>query len=216
VKRFPGTLDLFNHLRVSISRRRRGAMGYLDQAKLLSPFLGLRRNSARYGLASYLLELMDRVAPEGGAGPDTRRLFAFALGALRSLENVEVDLRLRILYELRAMDALGLRPELAHCVRCGAPPGQPTGFYVPDGGVVCGACAGGLEGVLPLQLGTLRALQQGLEYDIDRLPRLMLSPDAVVEAERLVFRFQRFHVGLELKSEKFLTGLLRVPDDSPA
>jgi recombinational DNA repair protein (RecF pathway) len=84
-------------------------------------------------------------------------------------------------------------------------PRSSAGFYVPDGGVICGACAIGLEeAVLPVHLGTLRALQRGLEYDLDRLERLVLGPQALAEAEHLLFRFQRFHVGLELRSERFL------------
>ncbi len=212
VKRFPGTLDLFNHLRVSVSRRRGGrAMAFLERAVLISPFLELRAVPTRYALASYLLELMDRMAPEGGAGPDTQRLFSFALSSLSALEGMAPDLRIRLLFELRALDALGLRPELRHCVRCGAEPGVRAGFYVADGGVVCSSCTVRLEGVLPVHLGTLRVLQQALDYDVDRLERLVPGAQAVVEARNLLFRFQRFHVGLELRSERFLDESLGEP-----
>lgn len=213
VKRFPGTLDLFNHLRVSVDRRHKGrAMALLQQAILISPFLGLRALPTRYALASYLLEVMDRMAPEGGAGPDTRRLFSFALSSLTALERMVPDIGIRLLFELRALDALGLRPELRRCVRCGGEPRDHAGFHVADGGVVCRDCAAGLEDVLlPVHLGTLRLLQQGLEYDLDRLGRLVLGRQAVAEARRLLFRFQRFHVGLELRSERFLEESLQEP-----
>jgi DNA repair protein RecO (recombination protein O) len=205
VKRFPGTLDLFNHLRVTVNRRRRGSMAMLEQATLVDAFLGLRADPARYALASFLIELMDRMAPEGANGPDARRLFDFTFSALSALEGTRPDARLRLLLELRAFDALGLRPELAHCVRCGERPSGRVAFHVADGGVVCAAHAGERsEGTLPVHVGTLKVLQQGLEYDASRLGRLAIGPQALAEARQLLFRFQRFHVGIELRSERFL------------
>lgn len=216
VKRFPGTLDVFNLLKVTVNRRRTTGMGFLEQAVLIHPHLELRTVPGRYALASYLVELLGRMAPDGGAGPDTRRLFHFARTTLAALEHMQPDLRIRILLELRALDALGLRPELSRCVRCGNAPGEKAGFLVADGGVVCAPCAAPLDGVLPVHLGTLRVLQQGLEYDLDRLGRLALGPRALAEAEQLVFRFHRFHVGLELRSERFLDDTLHSTQRGPA
>ena len=121
VRRFPGTLDLFNHLRVQVERRRTAGLARLEQATLIEAFTPLRREPARFALGCYLLELLDRLAPEGGARADGRRLFGFALAALRTVATPRrIDSRLRTLLELRALDALGLRPELRDCVRCGA------------------------------------------------------------------------------------------------
>ena len=40
------------------------------------------------------------------------------------------------------------------------------------------------------------------------LDRLVLPPRALLEARRLVAQFQRFHLGLELRSERFLDQML--------
>jgi len=210
IRRFPGTLDVFNHLRITARRRPRGGMAFLEQAALISPHLLLRVRPGRYALASYLLELLDRMAPENGSRPDAERIFSFALAALRSLETADPDRTLRLLFELRALDALGLRPELRACVRCGRAPGPIAGFLVADGGVVCAPhAAENPSGVLPVHLGTVRALQQALECDWSRLGRLVLGRQALAEAELLLFRFHRFHVGFELRSERFLEEALR-------
>jgi DNA repair protein RecO (recombination protein O) len=209
-RRFPGSLDLFNQLRVQVERSRRRGMARLEHAVLLSPFLALRADPRRFALACYLAELLDRLAPEDGAPGDARRLFAFALGALQVLERARPQPELRLLLELRVLDALGLRPELGRCVRCGKPlPAEGrVGFHVPDGGVVCGSCLPRSEGALPLHLGTLRALQQGLRFDLERIDRIALGPAARSEARALLERFHRFHVGVELKSERFLDRVL--------
>jgi DNA repair protein RecO (recombination protein O) len=209
-RRFPGTLDLFNHLRVQIEQRRSRGMARLEHAELIESFDGLRRSPARFALGCYLLELLDRLAPEGGARADTRRLFRFALDALRAVASRTPDPRLRVLLELRALDALGLRPELARCVRCGGSPGEGAeiDFHVGDGGPVCARCADGRGVVLRVHRGTLRALEQGLRFDLERLDRLALAGPSLREACALVARFQRFHVGVELRSERFLGEML--------
>jgi DNA repair protein RecO (recombination protein O) len=218
VRRFGGTLDLFNHLKVQVWQGGKASMARLEQAQLIEAFASLRVDPARFGLGCYLLELLDRLAPEGGARADMGRLFAFALAALRAVAARPPDTRLRLLLELRALDALGLRPELSRCVRCGAASegSSEPGFHVADGGVVCGPCGEGLEGLLRVHRGTLRALEQGLRFEFDRLDRLVLGSQTLVEAEQLLGRFQRFHVGVELRSERFLDEILHRGPTAPA
>jgi DNA repair protein RecO (recombination protein O) len=210
LRRFPGTLDLFNHLRVQVERRRSAAMARLAGAALIESFIPLRSELPRFAMACYLLELLDRLAPEGGARGDMQRLFAFALAALRALATRVPDARLRTLLELRALDALGLRPELLRCVRCGQVPRgtAEVDFHVADGGPVCENCAPRLEGLLRVHAGTLRALEQGLRFDLEHLDRLVLGPRALEEARRLLTRFRCFHVGVELRSQSFLDEIL--------
>lgn len=210
VRRFSGTLDLFNHLRVQFDRSRPSAMARLDQARLIDSFDALRVDPVRFGLGCYLLELFDRLAPDGGSPADMQRLFGFALEALRTIATREPDSRLRILLELRALDALGLRPQLRYCVRCGEAPDSEgrVAFHVGDGGAVCGACAPQFDGLFHVHLGTLRALEQGLRFDFGHLDRLAMGRQTIDEAQELVSRFQRFHVGVELRSERYLDRIL--------
>jgi DNA repair protein RecO (recombination protein O) len=213
MKRFGGTLDFFNQLQVQVERRREGAMARLDQAVLLRAFAPLRAEPRRFALACYLLELLDRLAPEGGARADTQRLFAFALRALAAVAERDPGARLRIFLELHLLDLLGLRPELARCVRCGAEvSGAPlVGFHVADGGPQCAACGLRSPGLLEVHVGTLRALELLLRLDEERLGRLVLPAAALEEARVLLERFQRFHLGVELRSEAFLDALLAQP-----
>ncbi len=212
VRRFPGTLDLFNHLRVQVAPRRTAGMARLEQATLIEAFTPLRREPARFALGCYLLELLGRLAPEGGARADGHRLFSFALAALHTVTTLRrIDSRLRTLLELRALDALGLCPELRACVRCGTPLAANAGevaFSIADGGPVCERCKREGENFVSVHLGTLRALEQGLRFDLERLDRLVLSRQTLAESRRILDRFQRFHTGVELRSERFLDELL--------
>jgi len=209
-KRFAGTLDLFNHLRVSLHRRRGASIDRLEQAVLVRHYAPLRTDAARFALGCYVLELLDRLAPEGGPRRDMQRLFRFALDSFEAIAVHRPDPALRAILELRALDALGLRPELRRCIGCGHELAgeQAVGFHIADGGPVCGACAARRSGVVPVHVGTLRALERALELDVRSLDRLILSARAIDEARTIVGRFQRFHVGVELRSQRFLDRML--------
>jgi len=213
VRRFSGTLDLFNHVKIQVDLRRPTSLARLDQASLIDPFIAMRSETARFALGCYLLELFDRLAPERGTRADTQRLFSFALGALRMVSKRAPDPRLRTLIELRALDALGLRPEFSRCVRCGSAPAgrSPIGFHVAEGGVVCDPCCAQIDGIQRIHPGTLRALEQGLRLDLERLDRLAMSGPSLAEAHQLLTRFQRFHLGVELRSGPYLDRVLRSP-----
>jgi DNA repair protein RecO (recombination protein O) len=215
-KRFPGTLDVFNHLAIRGRHRPHASMAFLEGAKLLNPFLALREDAARYALASFLIEMLDRLSPEGIRGSEAERLFVYATESLGLLETLRPNAILRLLLELRAFDALGLRPEFGRCVRCGRVPSESVAedhrvhFHIADGGLVCSACGLSLDGLFPIELGTLRILERGLVSPIESLSKIELPPRWLEEAARLVFRFQRFHVGIEMRSERFLDEILPV------
>ena len=211
-RRFPGTLDLFNLLAVQVERPRRSAMKRLEHARIVSQWGALRTDPRRFALGCWLLEWVGRLAPEDGAGGDAPGLFRFAVAALRTIEREDVDARLRTLLRLRALAAVGLRPEFRRCVRCGreaaATGATPAvGFHVGEGGAVCARCARG-EALRPVQLGTLRALEQGLALPLDRLQRLRLGPALLREAGPLVRDLGRYHVGLELRSDPVVDAVL--------
>jgi DNA repair protein RecO (recombination protein O) len=215
-RRFPGTLDVFNHLSIRGRLRPRASMAFLEGARLLDPFLGLRRDVARYAMASFLTEILDRLSPEGIKGDEAEHLFVYARESLALLESLRPNATLRLLLELRAFEALGLRPEFGRCVRCGRVPDErvsdrhPVHFHVADGGLVCAACGLRLDGLIPVEFGTLRVLDAGLACPIDELSKIELPSHSMEEAARLVFRFQRFHVGIEMRSERFLEEILPI------
>ena len=217
VKRFGGNLDFFNQLRVQIERRRPTSMARLELAKLERTYHGLREDPGRFAIGCYLLELLDRLAPEGGPPAERERLYRFGISALGWIDGATPDARMRVLLQLRTLDAVGLRPELARCVSCGAALGPADGprvpFRVGEGGAACRGCRAPDEVGYAVGIGTLRALDTSLGFSIDRLDRIALGPDAIAEAQGLLRRFLGFHVGLELRSEGFLDQLtLRGPE----
>jgi len=215
-RRFPGTLDLMNRLAVQVERRRPTVLARLEGARLLHTFESVRLDVGRFALGCYLLELLDRLAPEGGAPGDMRRLFRFAVDALEWLDAEPPDARMRTLLELRALAALGLRPELLRCVRCGKAIealAASVAFVIAEGGSACAACSTSphLGAALPVHVGTLRALDSALQFPLASMGRIALGGAALEEAARLVTRFLAFHVGVDLQSRRILDEQLTLP-----
>jgi hypothetical protein len=55
-----------------------------------------------------------------------------------------------------------------------------------------------------------------MQIEASALPKLRLDERRLAQAERLVFRFQRFHVGVELRSGRFLDEMLPLQASEPA
>src|SRR5262249_34966562 len=116
----------------------------------------------------------------------------------------------------RALAALGLRPELLRCVRCGKPietSSAPLPFSIAEGGPVCAACVASapLGAALPVHFGTLRTLERALTFPLAEAGRVALGGSALAEAALLVTRFLDFHVGVELQSRRVLDEQLTLP-----
>lgn len=213
-KRFAGTLDLFHRLRVQIERRRPTSMARLDHTRLLDSFGAIRADPVRFAIAAYLAELLDRLATEGGRAGDAAAVYRAAVATFHALTRLPADARTLVLLELRLLAVLGLQPELRHCVRCGDPiEREPrVRFHIGEGGPLCPGCGSEAATAMPVQLGTLRALEHSLSFSLehlDRLGRIGLGTETLAEARALVHRFQRFHVGIELRSERVVASLLQ-------
>ena len=99
-KRFAGTLDLFHRLQVQLERRRPTSMVRLEHTRLLDSHQALRTDPRRFALASYLTELLDRLATEGDVGGDAARVFDAALATLRALTTLPTRGSTQVLLEL--------------------------------------------------------------------------------------------------------------------
>jgi len=209
LRRFPGTLDFFHVLAIQAVTPRAMGMARLESARILESFESLRTDPRRFAFGCYFLELLDRLASEGMTTHDARLLFHFAREVVHFVAVHPPDLRIVTLLQLQGLRALGLRPMFTHCVRCNRPVEMPlVYFHVGEGGIVCDTCLRTEDVPLRVHLGTVRALEQGLDLPLARLIRLTLAPSALEEAREVVERFEHFHLGLELHSEPLLLELL--------
>jgi len=209
LRRFPGTLDFFHILAIQAVTPRATGMVRLESARIIESFETLRSDPRRFAFGCYFLELLDRLASEGMTTQDAELLFQFAREVICFVAAHPPDLRIVTLLQLQGLRALGLRPMFTQCVRCERFVETPlVHFHVGEGGIVCETCLRTEDVPLRVHLGTVRALERGLDLPLAQLNRLTLAPSALEEAREVLERFEHFHLGLELHSEPLLFELL--------
>ena len=139
------------------SRREGRDLQTLTEGDILYAFGGLKRDYRRMAYASVVCDLLDHMtADEDRNG----MLCSVALESLRWVESVETRAtELPLWYfQLKAASALGYRPHLSGCVRCGIRlPDAGIRFSAVEGGTVCAQC--GSSGS-PLDRSTVAYLEQ--------------------------------------------------------
>jgi DNA repair protein RecO (recombination protein O) len=212
-----GHVELFTHSALLLAKGQH--LDIVTQADTLDAFLPLRENLERLGYAYYLAELVDRFSEEG---IENRALFDLLLHALHWLgDDANDPVLLARFFELHLLQHVGYRPQLFHCVSCGAAI-EPIEnlFSVEAGGVLDPNCMqtqreklalSGAEGIAghgrdaqTISLNALKVLRflQTREYETVR--PLRLSADVHTEVEALMQRYIAHHLERNLKSVEFL------------
>lgn len=153
--------------------------------------VAIARDVGRYATATVLAEITLHFSP---AEPHPESFDILREGLARLEQAGREELAAASLREVwRLVGALGFAPALDDCVRCGRPvPGAGAlPFGAPDGGALCGACAGGPESTL-LPPEARAALVRLLGED-GELPAL--DPRNAAAHRRLLARYIRYHMG---------------------
>lgn len=166
----------------------------VTQAETLRVYAGLSGDLTRLGQAAYLAELVDRFTSEGEPNPALYRLLAEGLEQVAEAADTFAALRS---FELHLLDLSGFRPELFHCVRCGAEiQARDQFFSLNQGGVLCPDCGPHVADARPVSVDTLRylrhlarnPLQKGMRTKIPARVRpeleTLLAADIAYLAER--------------------------------
>lgn len=202
-KRFGINLEPFSLVRLHFFEKKDDSLARVSSCDLINPFQGIRDDLFKIAHGSYMIELVEKMAPERERHPELFRLLTDFLGILEE-RGVNEDL-LRV-FEIRLLDDLGLRPHLSSCVVCrkSLVPGTEVRFSPEKGGALCDKCSKGVYPSVPASIGTLKTLEMALKIDNMKSPRLVFSRDARDESREILRGFIRFHTGKGLKSLEFL------------
>ncbi len=204
-RRFAGALDPFTAVRATLVERR-GDTWRLDGADVIDSFPELRRDLTLIARAGYAVELVRELCRDHEPHGDLYSSLARFLAHLARSPSAPEDL---LRFELEALSAVGLTPQLSSCAACGAPSAAGDGFDAARGGVICRRCAD--KPLRPFGAGgrLLARLQRG--EPVPPLPGE--SGDRAVrgeaarsrsEARALLDEFLRYHLGVRLRSAQFM------------
>lgn len=205
-RRFVATLATPAHISLEFFSNGKSELVRLEDSRLVEGYREVRCDIERLTHASYLLELTDRMTREGETSEELFSLLEDFLLLACTSDDVATLVRF---FEIKALKVLGYMPWLDGCVVCrGDNEGSAKIFFSSErGGLVCGRCAAGLVGLIPLTLGTAALLQAAAKLDTDKLTRLVAGPAFAEEADRALADFIRHHGGVEFKTRSFLDQL---------
>jgi DNA repair protein RecO (recombination protein O) len=211
-KRYGGALEPFYVVEVLLAEREGQELWALREARVLEAQAGLRDDLHRIAHAGYATELAHDLTRAGEPADELYALLTRFLATLARAPATSARLRA---YELGALDAAGLTPQLHACARCGDDVPSGRAAFDPDaGGLVCGRCAA--PGALALTNGARLALIQlqtaglaGAEAPVSadgsgRPADPRAFEEACAQSARVLAAFIRHHVGRAQNSLEFL------------
>jgi len=196
-----GHLEPFTRVTLQLARGRE--MLIVTQADTVDAYLPLRDDLVRTGYAAYVLELLDRFTYEEGiADFPLYRLLTDTLHRIATLPDAWLAVRY---YEVRSLDALGFRPQLFQCVRCGAEiQAEDQFFSASAGGVLCRRCGAGLPGVWEVTVDALKYLRHFQRSSFSEASRAHPSEHVQREVETLMQQYFTYLLERELNSPGFI------------
>lgn len=155
-KRFGGALEPFATVRATLEPRRKQGMSIIASLVVDRPRSGIGSSLDRIALASYLVELAARVAPEG---QEAGSIAAVLEQALDRLDQHPATRALRRAVELVLLGPIGYQAETEACAVCGTAAGDGNVAFDPmRGGLLCAVHGEGVTVIGPKTLAWVRAV----------------------------------------------------------
>ncbi|MFP4168097.1 MAG: DNA repair protein RecO [Desulfonatronovibrionaceae bacterium] len=193
-KRFCGCLDTLNHVRFRVRHERRKDYYVLQEGSLLRGFSGLKRDSARMGIAANCLRFLDCVHIYPEDAPYVHEVFARSLAALE--DNPGPSSFFPLVFKVAVVFSLGFSPDISCCAGCGLSLDRidHPGFDVPGGRVFCSRCRLRVRGVVSADRSALNFLHQINSTGPEQW--VVWSPERLVRQNclRLVDAFVNYHL----------------------
>ncbi len=188
----------------------------LNSGQVLKSYYGLGEDLDKYMVASYVLELTDKILPEELPQP---RIFNLLVEFLEALEKRDKKHGTLVLaYLVKLLDILGTMPQLDSCVICEKEPAKEDGKYVADqflfsikeGGMVCPRCAKelALEDERPLiyklGIGIIDILKFFQKQPMSAFEKIALDEKLQTTLQEIIKEYISYHLDISgLKSESF-------------
>ena len=207
-KRFGNALELFSHGMVFFVRRG-GNLVFIEKCDVINHHARIRNDLESTLAASYMAELVERFTIEEKPIPS---LFSLFVRFLRFAETGPPSELLLRLFELSLLTETGYKPHLERCVACGTHVdaiAHPL-FSPQDGGILCERCAPPSSDAFALSPGTVKMLLMGQRLDLDKLHRLVPSPQSLRESREFMQHFIRYILGRDIQSLFVLNQIRRL------
>ncbi len=197
-RRYAGGLDLFCHDEISLRGEPKGTP-YLNELTVLNSFPILRDNLDKLLMAGKVTQWVKRLADTTNPMPEVYSLLGQTLSLIEKEQNLErLDL-LNLVFKLKLLLHLGLKPSVDDCVKCEAPASR--GYLdIEAGGVVCPNCSPNhfIQDYLVLAEEDRRFIDEGDALRLTRWTDTEFPRPNTMRLVRLMTQFAQYHTHLKL------------------
>jgi DNA repair protein RecO (recombination protein O) len=197
-RRYVGGLDLFCHDEISLRGDPKGTP-YLNELTVLNSFPALRDNLDKLLMAGKITQWVKRLADTTNPMPEIYSLLGQTLTLIeREPDPERLDL-LNLVFKLKLLLHLGLKPSVDDCVKCETPASR--GYMdIEAGGVVCPSCSPAhyLSEHLVLAEEDRRFLERGDSLRLTQWTDTQFPRTNTMRLARLMTQFAQYHTHLKL------------------
>lgn len=174
----------------------------VTQAETINAFLPIRDDLQLMGIASYVIELLDKFTYEDGINQPLYRLAVETLERLCTADPVFVVLRY---YEMRLLDILGYRPQLFQCIGCQEEiKAEDQYFSALVGGVICPRCGHKYEDVRKISVASLKYLRHFQRSNYKEALAATPAEGVMQEVEKIMQWYLTYLLERAINSQVFL------------
>jgi len=208
-KRFLNKLELFSHVTIAYTEKKRGGLVFIEDAELCNSYIRLRLDLERYTAASFIREILLLAVTEH---QEDMKLFQLVCNAFTLLDEGKHPLGGIAVFLVRFFDVLGYRPDLSHCSKCGKgfTIDKTFQFHHASAGLRCERCTvKSNDSCSELSAGTIRFLNAALTVPLEKVNRLQFSQLALRQSLFMLHKYGRNLFQREINSWKSLKLLVK-------
>lgn len=195
--------QIFAYSKLALDLRENGSNLY--EASLIKSFYDFSEDLSKYYLASYIVEVLDKMQVENQTDS---RLFNRVISlfyAMLKYNNIKL---IRLIFEIFIIDSLGIKPVTTKCEICGSEKQRDYKYFeMEHGTVVCDECKKNQINALRIDKNIFKFINFVYKHskDIARILDAKISESLLNKLDDFLKKFIDFHFnGVEIKSYAIL------------
>jgi len=181
---------------------------HINAAQAVKAYYKIGEDVEKYMCASYVLEFTEKLLPEEYPSAEIFKLLIDFLDLIETRKKKHMTPV--IAFQLKAIQAMGLAPEMESCTRCGQ--SEDIAFFgVREGGVLCGGCGNNIGPdnnnnlIYSTDFDIIATLKYFFGNNLKSMEHIALNEEILEKLTVMIKDYAMYHLGIkELKSEAFL------------
>jgi len=202
----------FTHGRYDVNKS--AGMYYVNFAEVIKAYYKIGEDVEKYMCASYILEFVEKLLPENMPAPEMFKMLLDFFDIIESRKKKHETVV--IAFQVNALQAMGLTPELAGCIICESKD-DLSFFVVKEGGVLCNSCRNNIQFednnslIYNVDFDIISTLKYFLDNNLRSIEHIALNDKILMQLRVIIREYISYHFDIKkLKSEDFFDNFQEV------